>query len=271
MAQNNVEQLKKLLKFIEALAGEPGNEWFENELRNRFCPKIHTQSNSSMQIDHIEEYLGLDFKLDSIDAIIDYSYIKNEYIKFQLISDNREMLRFRYGTRFHKIDFREFCRYVVLQVEMLLNYFYSTKENNDIVLIKKHINNHNAKIEMMDNWEKLEEISLTVKLWSFSNEFRGNFFNLRNAIKIRNMQSHRNDNDEFSIESYSKKLISSGFSLNKNGSIKKTNTIPQEKYNEISNSPDYKTYTLAIWLKDVPFNDVIRQLKELSSQVKQNI
>ena len=126
MAQNK-EQLEKLLHFIERLVNEPGNEDFANKLRQMLCVPSPFVSTDNSKLIEIEKYLGLDYLLDSASSNIDYSFVADDYIREQLISDFREMLRYRYGVRSHKIDFSEYCRYAMLQVEQLINYFYQNK------------------------------------------------------------------------------------------------------------------------------------------------
>lgn len=103
MAQNK-EQLNKVLLFIKRLVEEPGNEEFVNGLRNLLAVPVHNSADNK-KLSDIEKYLGLDYKLDSAIPDIDYSFIRNDYVKNQLVSDYREMLRYRYGVRAHKIDF----------------------------------------------------------------------------------------------------------------------------------------------------------------------
>ena len=123
------EKLKTTINKIVQLSKQ--NLEFDTELRRALG--IGTSANSVLssdkRIEHIEKYLGLDYYVDNQKSIIDYSFIQEPEVRAQLISDNREMMRFRYGTRYHAISFDEFCRYAHLQAEMLLNYFYDKKED----------------------------------------------------------------------------------------------------------------------------------------------
>ncbi len=81
------------------------NAEFDAELRKKLGSTASVQFVSDNRIKNIERYLGLDYYLDDKEPIIDYSFVTLPDVRAQLISDNREMLRFRYGTRYHKIDF----------------------------------------------------------------------------------------------------------------------------------------------------------------------
>ena len=120
---------------------------------------------SDSRIDKIEEYLGLDYKLDAILPSgtkyhdIDYSFITDDALRTQLESDFREMMRFRYGCRSHKADFDEFCRYAHLQLETLVNDCMEmwSLDNDDKVSIGI------AKENIKNNWPPELELNLSQK------------------------------------------------------------------------------------------------------------
>lgn len=102
---------------------------------------LDTKMASVSRIDKIEEYLGLDYKLDYIFPSgtkyrdIDYSFVSDVTLREQLESDFREMMRFRYGCRSHEEDFDEFCRYAHMQLETLVNDYmemWSLNENDEV-------------------------------------------------------------------------------------------------------------------------------------------
>ena len=107
---------------IEQYARQPGNEWLLEELQRRFG----TMSNMT-ELKHIEKYLALDFFIDDISTRIDYSFIKDNLLRMKLVSDWREMLRYRCHVRKHKPDFLEFCRFAYMQVEGVTNYYCMQK------------------------------------------------------------------------------------------------------------------------------------------------
>ena len=86
MAQNK-EQLNKLLLFIKRLIDEPGNEDFVNKLRKMLGTTPSSGFDTNPLLADIEKYLGLDYQIDSTCPIIDYSFIDDEFIRNQLISD----------------------------------------------------------------------------------------------------------------------------------------------------------------------------------------
>ena len=144
------EKLKSTLDKIVRLTQQ--NAEFGLELRKalQIKPSAAGVNNSNdARLKHIESYLGLDYYVDGQPSLIDYSFVSEAEIRAQLISDNREMMRYRYGTRFHTISFDEFCRYAHLQVEMLLNYFYDKKDSN-LEDVKKHILEHNPSAKIAE-------------------------------------------------------------------------------------------------------------------------
>jgi hypothetical protein len=108
------------------------------------------------RVDKIVQYLGLDFKLDTATpsdtkyAEISYSFIKDAAVRDMLVSDFREMMRFRYGTRSHKADFMEFCKYAHFQLEGLVNYFMAAWSLDDDDKPNMEI----AKQNIEENWPK---------------------------------------------------------------------------------------------------------------------
>ena len=229
------------------------------------------------RISHIEKYLGLDYYVDSMESIIDYTFISEDEVRDKLISDNREMMRFRFGTRSHKVDFEEFCRYAQLQAEMLLNYFYNKKESS-IQDIISHIKQHNEKAKISDDTTSISSISFSVKLWAYNNEFKINIQNTFDHVReVRNSQSHRTPQKEaFSIEAYQKKLTDLGIVLKSDGALDyyqtKQNTVAFNIYeSKVKKTKDYSTYKYLLWLNDKPYDDVIDKLKSLADSVDNNL
>lgn len=274
------EKIIAAINKVKALAAQ--NPEFHQAMQNLFgnTGSASLCSDVDKRIDHIEKYLGLDFYVDSIKSIIDYSYIEDEAVREQLISDNREMLRFRYGTRYHEILFEEFCRYALLQAEMLLNYFYSIKFPNDVEAAIKHIREKNPRAIIKDGTSELIAISFNAKLWAFCEEFelceiKSNFQHVR---EVRNRQSHRNppEGQFFSLADYQQQLISKGIKLRKDGSFdnnetKKDGAAYAIYNNEIKNTPQFRAYKFHIWMHCKPYDEVCYRLKELSDAVRLNL
>lgn len=245
------------------------NPEFATELRKRLgIPSpIDAISHDNQKIEHIEKYLGLDFYMDTSNSNIDYSFVHIPDIKAMLISDNREMMRFRCGTRYHKTDFREFCRYAHFQIEMLLNYYYDVINKSELDAIKAHIKRCNPKGEGLEKAKSLEEISYSVKLWAFHNEHKINLTLWNNIRKVRNELSHRSvTDDKLSIAKYQKQLKERGIALNQKGKIlfDKGNKENYEEAKEIRSSEKYKQYEYLLWYHEMPFDAIVMELKKIS-------
>lgn len=272
------EKLITTINKIKLLAEQ--NPEFNQAMQKLFGNESSASLNSSYdkRISHIEKYLGLDYYADSMESIIDYSYIQEHDIRAQLISDNREMLRFRYGTRFHEILFEEFCRYAQLQAEMLINYFYYHKESTVAEAIN-HIKKYNTTAKIDNNLPTLTSISFSAKLWSFCLEFE-----LKKAKEtfdfvrdVRNYQSHRSASEQnFSFFDYQKKLIDWGIKLKSDGSFNfyktKEDTIAFNIYkSKVENTQAFKLYQYYSWFNRKPYDEIILSLKEISETVNKNI
>lgn len=277
MADNtNKENLQKLLAFLKnSIINQPENAWFVDELR--FI--IGTPQGASTSNDKIEKYLGLDYRLDGAKTIIDYDFIEDEHIRNCFVSDCREMLRFRYGTRGHKIDFSEFCRYVIIQAERLLNIYYSSKGSFEE--IKEYIKKYNERAKFSNEIKTLEAISFAVKLWAFASEF--NLAKIRQTLdkvrEVRNLQSHgdvtQTEENEFFFR-HRQSLIDGGYPLKENGEVNwyKLSSLDQIKQNVYNNvikkSAEHQRYINLIWKRSLPFNDVVDALETLATLIKNN-
>ena len=272
------EKLKSTIDKIVRLSKQ--NPEFDAELRKRLDITSSAKSvYDEERIARIEKYLGLDFYVDTKTSNVDYSFIKLPDVKAQLISENREMMRFRYGTRYHEIDFAEFCRYAHFQIEMLLNYYYDIANKSDLNSIKEQIKYYNPKAKGLDDAKSIGSISYNVKLWAFNKEHKINW-NLcemcENLRKVRNELSHRSvSEDKTSIDSYQKHLKEQGFPLNKKGDVslnwkdKEADKELWELYdNQIKDSEDYKHYKYLIWYYRTPFDDIVNGLNEIAGVIR---
>lgn len=268
MAQNK-EQLNKLLLFIKRLIEEPGNEDFVKGLRKLLDVPIHGSPDDT-KLSDIEKYLGLDYKLDSATPDIDYSFIQEAFVRDQLISDYREMLRYRYGVRSHKIDFSEYCRFAMLQVEQMLNYFYQNKFSSDEELATYINENSFTTIEKFDS---VKSLSLAVKLSAFSkNMDRKQSECLEFARETRNEQSHRSVEEEIGkIKEFKERLVSMGLPLAKDGEVYrkgiKDNSILQARFNSIDKKAYWK-YRYQLWHLREPFDDLAEAISVVAQQIK---
>ena len=269
------EKIIATVNKIKLLAKQ--NPEFNQAMQELFGNTVSASSysNCDEKITCIEKYLGLDYNTDSVSSVIDYSYIEDPDVKAQLISDNREMLRFRYGTRFHEILFEEFCRYAQLQAEMLINYFYYKKDLTITEAIK-HIKKYNNKAKIEDNLTTLTSIPFSAKLWAFCDEFQ-----LKKAKEsfdlvrdVRNYQSHRSPVERvFSFFDYQKKLQDWGIKLKNDGSFDFYKTKEDKlAYNiyesKVKNQAEFKLYQYYIWFNKKPYDEIILRLKEISETVE---
>ena len=272
------EKLKNTINKIVQLSKQ--NLEFDTELRRALG--IGTSANSVLssdkRIEHIEKYLGLDYYVDNQKSIIDYSFIQEPEVRAQLISDNREMMRFRYGTRYHAISFDEFCRYAHLQAEMLLNYFYDFK-NDNIKSVLAHIKKFNPTANL-DTAKSLGSISYNSKLWAFKTEFNIDFkvYTILDYLrKVRNDSSHRSsEKEEKSIHDYRKQLVNMGMPLKQDGEVdyyKLEDGSPKKiLYSNMVNNKDwYKEYLYLIWLHNESYDSVVNVVEVLKHNVRINL
>lgn len=269
------KKLKNTIDKIVQLSRE--NIEFGAELRRRLGIANLAESVSSAHIEHIEKYLGLDYSVDKRDSIIDYSYITISDVRDQLISDNREMMRYRYGTRYHMIDFKEFCRYAHLQAEMLLNYYYQTLNKSDLDAIKKHIKYYNKNALGLEKATSLGSISYSAKMWAFNEEHKDKFdFSLfENIRKVRNELSHRViEEDQLKVEEYQVFLKQIGVPVKPNGDLdirwhdENADVELKAIYNKkIDKTAAYKQYQYYIWYYSMPFEEIIVGLRSLSNVI----
>ena len=273
------EKLKAVLHKVVQLTRQ--NPEFNTELRKalEITPSVTSASLSDGRINHIEKYLGLDYYVDGQPSLVDYSFVAELDVRAQLISDNREMMRFRYGTRYHAINFEEYCRYALLQGEMLLNYFYD-KKHSTIREIIEHIQKYNPTARIKADLSSLSEISFNVKFWAFEKEFsieQQLSISWNNIRKVRNTLSHRSvESDEMCVSNYKKKLIAMNLPLAEDGYVKTTKLVMGSTeynlyHNMVKNDEDYRKYLYLIWLSKKPFNEVFQSLNSLAIIVKSNI
>lgn len=257
----------------------------------------------SGRINKIEECLGINLVIDNNQPDIDYSYIRDEFTRDKIIAYYREMLRYQYGTRNHKICFGEFCRLATIQIEYMLNDFYSEK----IETLKKEVaeyqfNDAQKKYDVaFDKWKKIggkqpdkpieddfptnikgkkeiEEIGISYKGRAFC-EFHlkerdkkiahnGTSFIISWTSNMRNRKSHGgHDSIDFpenlyltdkeieTVKLLSGELEKNGYSLDGysvRGAIKGMPNALRKKYNDAKE---------ILWIRERPFNDVVKLLK----------
>lgn len=270
----NKENLHKLLEFLDkSILHEPENKWFVEELRKRIgrLPNNNDVSISSVKLNEIEHYLGIDYKIDSEFSPIDYSFLDDNLQRIAE-SDHREMLRYKLGLRGHKKNFAEYCRYVQYQAELLLNYYYDRFYQKDIEKIINAIEHYNKYYTPPTNPDyrpkKVEDIGFKHKLWAFYKqyEFEG-VGDLDNVINVRNALSHRSAKaNKGEIEYLRTILEKDGAIFNGDGRMSKKNT-PKLVYD----SEDAKKYRLEFFLLESPYNRTERALCSLIDKIYDNV
>ena len=197
-----------------------------------------------------------------------YKRLKDKRLQEKLQADYREMLRYEFGTRNHKIDFPEFCRYAALQIEMLTNYYFDKKYNSDISIITQVFVSNFPNYKPYAGMTNVSEIQLKTKLYQLRNEFQWDRKELNPyiyAIDVRNNQSHRSllvNKDR--IRETEKKLKNAGAwtSYGRPDYSKATSVIGQDALNE---------YNFQTWVDRQPFDEVTSAIKKLSDSVKATV
>lgn len=276
------EKLQATLNKIIQLTEQ--NPEFGAELRKKLGltsseKAISHSSDFDKRVEHIEKYLGLDYYVDSQQSLVDYSFVEETEIRAQLISDNREMMRYRYGTRFHIINFEEYCRYAHLQVEMLLNYYYD-KTSSTLDEIKAHIVKYNSSAEIA-NAKSLGTISYNSKLWAFCAE-HNIVYSTRTIFdyirEVRNRSSHRSPEiEEGTISDARKKLKTMSLPIHKEDGyvltykLKDTSTEYNLFNNVVKKSDWYKEYLFLVWLHNQKFAEIYEAIEEICNKVQNAI
>ena len=268
------EHLEQLLKFVRDLYNDPECKDFADGIRTLVGDSPHISS--VPKLDKIEQYLGLDYGLDTA-VNPDYSFIKDSKTRDTLNADWREMLRFRFGLRGHSIDFGEFVRYANLQMEMLVNLYYFHKYGRDQSTILKVLQNYYAssknavsqKEKTSNQKRKKDEpypsfLSLQVLVDALKWEFTWNntdISTLKYIITIRNDESHR------SPESMRKNIDDLKIELARLESIPEQSDDKKKdllkRINKLQHSFE--------WMLSKPFSQVEQALKKLTERIKSSI
>ena len=275
MGKDKKKRLTQLLDFVKVLYAHPDNKEFaagiqEMVLADEDFWKRHGASATLVsdgldaEIRRIKEYLSLDFGIDQED-LEDYAFVSDKDVRLQLLTDYREMLRFQFGTRSHRIDFLEFCRYAHLQVEMLVNYYFETAFNGNFGMMIDAMKEQYANFKVAEKASNISEVFFKSKLFYLMNIFgwaRNDISVYLNVYEVRNRQSHR------SLRS-NKDLIKEVRKLLKNPSFRRsdglvdysiaTSSIGSEKMNE---------YWFQVWFDRLPFKEVTSSLRTLADAIQ---
>ena len=279
------EKKKNILSHIDKIeqyAHMPGNEWLLHELQRRFG-----NSASNPDIQRIEKYLALDYTIDSVSERIDYSFVIDEVLRMKLVSDWREMLRYRCYVRKHKPDFMEFCRYANLQAEGIINYYCSCKyPTDDELRIACNEKEPNPAYELKENGKipylnKLRLLQHTEVIRSSDTDFLYN-----KLYVVRNLQSHRGGTTLSDYLERTRPLLTELIKQLNLPTIIEDDTVintwlissPETKaaYKQFNQQLkarkiDYNRYKALIWCKKTPYKEVEQIIEKLVSSIKHKL
>ena len=146
---DNREAIIKTIDKIAQLSKQPENEWLLRELRNKLgLYNVEFSSIDRNRIKEIHEYLSLDLEKEQIEAIAGYEYIESVSLREKLMSDWREMKRFRYGLVNRAVSYVDFCSHAHFQAEGIVNYYHYKINNGicDIDWFNLNIDEYNSNI-----------------------------------------------------------------------------------------------------------------------------
>ena len=275
MGQDKNKQLTKLLAFVKDLYDNPDNKEFaagiqsivisDKDFMERYREATATGDPGALQ--KIESYLSLDFKIDS-ELLEDYSFITDEGVRRQLLTDYREMLRYQFGTRSHKVDFLEFCRYAHLQTEMLINYNLETVFKGDFTAMVNAMREAYPDFKVSDQASSASDIYLKSRLY-----FIGGVLDLPkkdvtafiHVYEVRNRQSHR------SLRLNRDIIAEIGEKLKDPQLKKKDGNIDYDKANKVIGKDRMGEYWFQTWFDRQPFAEVTANLRRLSDAIRNDI
>lgn len=127
--------LTKLVAFVKVLYEDSDNKEFQAGINSIVLN--HLAITTNQEIERIKEVLEL-----RADTSIDYSFVKDIFVRRQLIIDNLRMENVLLNLSISdKNRYDNFCVNAFLQVENILNYYYCEKYDKDIDSILADIEN----------------------------------------------------------------------------------------------------------------------------------
>ena len=262
------KQLALLLDFVSRLYNDPLNKVFIDGIRALVLndKDFIRDSGDTAPLDRITRYLSLDYDLDKKYSA-DYSFIEEDPVRESLLSDFREMLRYQYGTRSHKIDFCEFCRFGVMQVEMLVNYYFEKKYDSNLDSVIQAIQQSNSKYNPGEHLARISDIPLKTKVYRIKHELswdNASIIPFINAIEVRNRQSHRSLRvEKDKIREYEDRFKAANVWYPRYGVPNFTKAIEQR----VVTQDEMNEYNFQVWLDRQPFEDVLYAISALSSSI----
>lgn len=217
---------------------------------------------------------NLKLKYNSLDNLIDYSFINNEAVKKRLIKDNINMENIFFENKGDDESFISFCTTAFHQIENLINYYYWTKfQNFDDLINELLINNESFKkrYKTIDNakysFKKISDLNINVLVYLYEKEF---FFDkkiyydkhLTMLREIRNDNSHR-----CSIIGVDIEKLKTDFSI-----LEADITDKLKRNKNINLTPDQKkielNYKTVLFLEEKKYKEVRNNLNDLADNIK---
>ena len=199
---DNREAIIKTIEKISQLSRLPGNEWLLSELQSKFgLLSVEFSSVDRTRIKEIHEYLSLDLEIEQIWAIAGYEYIESSLLREKLMSDWREMKRYRYGLANRPVSYVDFCSYAHFQAEGIVNYYHYKindgvcdidwfNSNIDEYLINnKNFQLNHIKRDTNGRPTTLDDINYNTKKCVLFNQLRSQGVKLQKLIEISQVLS----------------------------------------------------------------------------------
>jgi len=193
--EQNREQLKKLLEFLDEIVKDKDNYWFLEELRNRYG----SGNSIAKDISSIRKALNIRGKNS-----INYEYITDIALKNQLLVDNLRMENYalNYESKNETERLYYFCLNAFFQLENILNFYYYIKYpdlNNFLSYAEISTKSDKYPFVRTGSEQNISEVPVSVKIRCFcldffpyneeTNDFT--FKNLSELREIRNEGLHR--------------------------------------------------------------------------------
>lgn len=277
------KQLNKLLDFVSELYKDPGNKEFAAGIRSLVMNDKDFLRSGSLDglsdisdgtgnpLLRIEKYLSLDYDID-FREFPDYSFVTDGSVKERLEADFREMMRYRFGTRSHRVDFPEFCRFATLQFEMLVNYYYERRYGSDVTELIRILDGRFEAFHPADYMKSVSSIPFRSKVFELLYEFAWESWKssiILHCYDLRNKQSHRSlIADRDIIAECERRLKERGYWSNSmNAPIHKDRIVDDG----VLTKNQWDSYQFQVWYDSQPFELVTAVIGQLSSAISSSI
>ena len=198
------ENLQLLLKFISKLLEQEGNDWFHDELANLISKKIISQKDTEIKLAAVQfrELGSIDKYIENgIIPLIDFSDIVEEDVRYTLERDCIEMGKCRFSHFGQTPSFFDFCKHAFFQIEQLVNYYITRKNEYSFNKSVDYIKKYNEK-SRIDGKKTISSITFSDKLFAIMNQ-TGMTFELKSILDkvsyARNNSLHRSSESASSL------------------------------------------------------------------------